>query len=201
MQRRGHRAPLAQLKYFASRRRWLLLRSVGKMAPLVTERGLKSVVWQSECGGAGAEREARRAPRRPCFPAPDRSLWGSRRGHLLRRDPRPCWDFFLLPFPSCCQHRGWAGCGRAAFCLGRAPSAFCGRLWPRAPPWVSGRHRRLLPPPGRGPSAAVPASPMPAPAADVSTRDEPVRALYSFISPPLVPALEFPKAAYSVYSC
>lgn len=88
-----------------------------------------------------------------------RSLCGSRRRHLLRRDPRPCWDFFLLPFPSCCQHRGWAGCGRAAFCLGRAPSAFGGRLWPRAPPWVSGRRRRLLPPPGRGPSAAVPASP------------------------------------------
>lgn len=122
-----------------------------------------------------------------------RGLCGSRRGHLLRRDPRPCWDFFLLPFPSCCQHRGWAGCGRAAFCLGRAPSAFCGRLWPRAPPWVSGGRRRLLPPPGRGPSAAVPASPMPAPAADVSTRDEPVRALYSLSPLPLSPHLSFPR--------
>ena len=53
------------LKWVASGRRRLLLRSVGKMAPPVTERGLKSVVWQSECGGAGAERgKARRPPRR-----------------------------------------------------------------------------------------------------------------------------------------
>lgn len=39
------------------RLQWLRLGGVGKMAPPATERGLKSVVWQSECGGAGAERE------------------------------------------------------------------------------------------------------------------------------------------------
>lgn len=79
-------------------------------------------------------------------------------------------------------------------CVRRAALAAGPALGERPPPaFAAAARARTL----RG----GPRVPVPAPAADVSTRDEPVRALYSFISPPLVPALEFPKAAYSVYSC
>lgn len=87
-------------------------------------------------------------------------------------------------------------------CVRRAALAAGPALGERPPPaFAAAARARTLGGGPRVPSAVVPASPVPAPAADVSTRDEPVRALYSFISPPLVPALEFPKAAYSVYSC
>lgn len=49
------RVPPSRAKCVASGRP-RLLHSFEKMAPLVSERGLKSVVWQSECGAVVAER-------------------------------------------------------------------------------------------------------------------------------------------------
>lgn len=64
----------------------------GKMAPPVTERGLKSVVWQSECDGAGAERGKAKEAVAPglAFLPQTSSPLGSRGGHLLLWRPRPC---------------------------------------------------------------------------------------------------------------
>lgn len=124
------------------------------MAPPVTERGLKSVVWQSECGGAGAERgKARRPPHRALLSCPGPAVsWGAAAGTCCFGSRVPVGTFscfpshpYFLPAPGMGRVRVQVAFSLSWGTLSRRPG-----FGPKAPPWVSG------PQPGffsRGPCA------------------------------------------------
>lgn len=175
----------------------------GKMAPPVTDRGLKSIVWQSECGGTGAERGKARRPRRRALlscPRPAVS-WGAATGtRCFGSHVHVSTSSFFPSQPSFWQHQRWAGCGRTRPSRRRpAPSGLARPgSGPETPPCVSG------PGPGfsaRGPCAVPRLRCLRGPTSRrcLSTRDS-LSAVFLYPAPPLLPTLEFSKTAYSAYS-
>lgn len=177
---------------------------IGKMAPLVTERGLKSVVWQSEWDRVGAERKGRPGRRRagPFFPASAQQPSLEPPRALVASDLRPASDFFLLSCPAgflVCTRNGQGEILRGLRAGLRHPLTLAGSC-PQAPPCLSS--------PGplhsSGCRRTRPRSPLlrlrrgPTSRGCLSTGDN----LGSvFLSRPLLPPLEFPENAYSPYLC
>ena len=135
------------------------------MAPPVTDRGLKSIVWQSECGGAGAERGKARRPRRRALlscPRPAVS-WGAATGTRCFGSHVHVSTSSCFPSqPSFWQHQRWAGCGRTRPSRRRPASSGLGSagLWPRNPALRERPRARLFRRrPLRGSSLALPPGP------------------------------------------
>lgn len=102
------------------------------MAPPVSERGLKSVVWRSECGGvrdeAGKGRLYGGLLSRCSSAASLGAAWA-----LVALGPSPWLDSFRLAQSRVsCQHQGWAGWPDAAFSAALANS-HPGEVLPQSP--------------------------------------------------------------------
>lgn len=110
----------------------------GKMAPPVTERGLKSVVWQSECGGAEAEKGKASMPWLQALlscPRPAVS-WRAAVGTCCFGSQVPVRiSSCFASQPSFWRRQRWAGGGRTRpECRRPAPSGLCSAgPWQRSP--------------------------------------------------------------------